>query len=211
MRIIMKISLLKVIFIFLFSTVVFNNNVKSGLIVIAPNIIDSTSIPTVELPDTSLVCGVVKYPIKISYDVYGDLRLFLDTIAQRESRGNHLIINRYGCLGKYQFKRSTLDHIGFSDITDSAFLNNPDIQDSAMIVLLKANKRILGKYIDSFDGVMLDSVLITKSGMLAGAHLVGAGGVLSYLRQDSVYRTYDGNNVHVSQYIDEFKSYDLNL
>lgn len=200
----MKLSLIKVLVVMVLTAITFTEKGDGHIQLSSLDMIYASLTDTVEL-DTPVMF------VKLTYDVNGDLASFLDKMAFRESQGDHLVVNRYGCMGKYQFKRSTLDYVGFSDVSDSIFLNNPEIQDDAMIALLKNNERILGKYLDSFDGVVRDSVLITKSGMLAGAHLVGAGGVLSYLRQDSIYRTYDGNDVHVSEYIDEFKGYDLNL
>ncbi len=163
------------------------------------------------LPTLDTIACVEVKPKKIVYPFKGDLGVFMNCVAEGESGGNLAVINRYGYMGKYQFNRRTLDGIGYSHISDSAFLACEQLQDTAMLLLLKYNQRILHNYIDSFDGVVRDSITLTKSGLLAGAHLVGAGGVMSYLNGDSTYRTSDGNGVHVSVYVEQFGSYELNL
>ena len=76
---------------------------------------------------------------------------FLDAIGHRESSGNYKVVNRYGYLGKYQFGRTTLDHIKIK-ATDEEFLNSPVLQEEAMQRLLLANKRSLRRQIKKYDG-----------------------------------------------------------
>ena len=101
---------------------------------------------------------------------------FLFTIGHQESGNRYFIVNRYGYMGKYQFGKSTLKTLKIK-VTKEAFLNSPDLQEYAMQQLLKYNKKKLQKYIDKFDGQTINGILVTESGLLAAAHLGGAGSV----------------------------------
>ena len=79
-------------------------------------------------------------------------------------------------MGKYQFGKSTLKGLGYK-ITRDEFLNNPQIQEEAMLKLLQHNKKKLKKYIEKYDNKVVHGVYITESGILAAAHLAGQGNV----------------------------------
>ena len=49
--------------------------------------------------------------------------------------------------------------------------------------LLLYNKKHLQKYINRFDGQVINGILVTESGLLAAAHLGGAGSVKNGLEQ----------------------------
>ena len=76
--------------------------------------------------------------------------------------------------GRYQFGKSTLKTLKIK-VTKEEFLNNPDLQEEAMKKLLLYNKKHLQKYINRFDGQVINGILVTESGLLAAAHLGGAG------------------------------------
>ena len=101
-----------------------------------------------------------------------ELQNFLNAIGHRESTNRYDVVNRWGYMGKYQFGRSTLKGLGFK-VTKQEFLNNPQLQEEAMMALLLHNKEKLQKYIDVFDGQTVNGMLITESGILAAAHLGG--------------------------------------
>ena len=61
---------------------------------------------------------------------------FLDAIGYRESSNRYDVVNKYGYMGKYQFGKSTLKGLGFK-VTKEEFLNNPELQEQAMIALFK--------------------------------------------------------------------------
>ena len=67
----------------------------------------------------------------------------------------------------------------------------------------------LCNYITKYDGRIFKGVYITISGLLAGAHLTGAGGVIDFFENTGKYDQYDGNNIHVSEYIKEFSGFDI--
>ena len=133
---------------------------------------------------------------------------FLDAIGFRESGNRYDIVNRYGYMGKYQFGSKTLRGLGFKMSKDE-FLNSPYIQEKAMYALLKQNKRSLRKYIEKYDGKYVHGVLVTESGLLAAAHLGGAGSVKKWFRTGKVRK--DGNGVKITSYMERFGGYNLNV
>jgi|TARA_B110000438_G_scaffold302097_2_gene358753 hypothetical protein len=133
---------------------------------------------------------------------------FLDAIGFRESGNRYNIVNRYGYMGKYQFGRKTLRGLGFK-MSKEEFLNSPLLQEQAMHALLKQNKRSLRKYIAKYDGKYIHGVLVTESGLLAAAHLGGAGSVKKWFRTGKVRK--DGNGVKITSYMERFGGYDLNV
>ena len=125
-----------------------------------------------ELEITEIKLSVVKNHTK-----------FLDDIGFRESSNNYRAVNQFGYLGKYQFGRKTLNNLGFEDISNREFLENESIQEEAMYALLNHNKRILRRQIQKYHGETIHGVYITESGILAAAHLAGAGNVRKFFRK----------------------------
>jgi hypothetical protein len=111
-------------------------------------------------------------------------------------------------MGKYQFGKSTLKTLKIK-VTKEAFLNSPDLQEFAMKQNLLYNKKKLQKYIDKFDGQTINGILITESGLLAAAHLGGAGSVRKWFRNGKVKE--DGNGVKITTYMQRFSGYTLYL
>lgn len=142
--------------------------------------------------------------------IQGDMGKYLKAIARAE--GGHLkAVNQYGYMGKYQFGAKTLAGLGIHVSRDS-FLANERLQDSAMILNLRANRRILGRVIREYNGTWKDGIYITTSGILAGAHLVGAGGVLAYFYpEDYSHRTGDANGTQIVDYLGKFSGYRVSL
>ena len=148
--------------------------------------------------------------IKDSIASYHKVELdnFLSAIGFRESGNRYDITNTFGYMGKYQFGRSTLKGLGYK-VSKKEFLNNPDLQEEAMLSLLKHNKEKLQKYIDVFDGKTINGIYITESGILAAAHLGGQGSVRRYFRNGKVFK--DGNGTKITSYMDKFSGYDIAL
>lgn len=138
-----------------------------------------------------------------------DHNSFLDAIGHRESSNNYKAVNQYGYLGKYQFGRKTLNALGYSDISNRKFLSDSIIQEQAMEDLLVHNKKILSKYIKKYNGKEVHGVLITESGVLAAAHLAGAGNVRKFFRKG--YEFKDGNGTKLTSYLIRFSNYRLDL
>lgn len=136
------------------------------------------------------------------------LHLYLDAVGFRESSNNYMAVNRFGYLGRYQFSRTVLRNLGYSKSYDY-FLKNPYIQDEMMLELLRHNIQVMGNYLDDFSGTIIDDVIITKSGILAAAHLIGPTRTKIYLDYGLDYS--DGNGTPTSSYIKEFSGYHINL
>lgn len=133
---------------------------------------------------------------------------FLKAIGFKESGNRYDIVNRYGYMGKYQFGKRTLRGLGFK-ISKKEFLNSPEIQEQAMLKLLQTNKKYLQKYIDKYNNKIVHGVLVTESGLLAAAHLGGAGSVKKWFRTGKARK--DGNGVKITTYMVQFSGYDLYL
>jgi hypothetical protein len=100
---------------------------------------------------------------------------FKQALAFKESQGKYTVVNSLGYLGKYQFGKTTLQRFNIYDTED--FLNNPELQEKTFVALCKVNKWILRKDIKRFVGKKINGTTITESGILAAAHLSGAGNV----------------------------------
>ena len=137
-----------------------------------------------------------------------NLDTFLYDMAERESSNRYDVVNQYGYMGAYQFGSSTLKNLGYN-ISKKEFLNNPALQEEAMLKLLKANKHTLRRQIKKYDGKLVNGVLVTESGLLAAAHLVGAGTVRKWVRNGKKYT--DGNGVDLTSYLVKFNGYYLDI
>ena len=137
-----------------------------------------------------------------------ELQRFLTDIGHRESGNRYNITNTWGYMGRYQFGKSTLKGLGF-EVTKQEFLNNPQLQDSAMMALLNHNKEKLQNYIDLFDGETVNCMYISESGILAAAHLGGQGSVKRYFKKGKVFS--DAYGTKITSYMKQFSGYDINL
>ena len=134
---------------------------------------------------------------------------FLEDLGFRESSGNYKAVNQFGYLGKYQFGRSTLNALGYTDVSNRVFLANPQIQEEAMYDLLTHNRKILRRQIEKYNGKVVNGILITESGILAAAHLAGPGNVKKFFRKGYEFR--DGNGTKMTSYLKKFSNYKLEL
>ena len=134
---------------------------------------------------------------------------FLEDLGFRESSGNYKIVNQYGYLGKYQFGRKTLNNIGMENISNREFLSNPELQEEAMQRLMLSNYKSLKRYITKYEGTVVHGVLVTKSGVLAAAHLGGAGNVRKWFRRGIVFK--DANGTKITSYMKQFGGYNLDI
>lgn len=162
------------------------------------------------LPITILSAPIEKIDVKIKPKKVEikDHTAFLTALGHQESGNKYDIVNRFGYMGKYQFGKSTLKTIKIK-VSREEFLNSPELQEQAMQKLLIYNKKRLQKYIDKFDGQVINGILITESGLLAAAHLGGAGSVKKWFRTGKI--TADGNGVKITQYMHQFSGYNLYL
>ena len=160
------------------------------------------------------------------------LKDFLNDLGARESGCNYKCINKYGYLGKYQMGEAAMVDCGYykknppkynndwsgvftgrdgvCSLAD--FLNSPTAQENAQIVFKKKQwgyLRAVGadRYIDS----VINGYKITKSGMLAAAHLKGTGAVIEYLKSGGKNIPIDGFGTSVETYMKKFAGYDVSF
>ncbi len=161
---------------------------------------------------------------------------FLIALGNRESSGNHKIMNKYGYVGLYQVGEEALHDVGVyyetkqmginykkndwkGYISDrnkygitclSDFMHNPSKQKAVQIDFKKIHWQYLKNLnLTQFVGKTIKGVRITQSGLLAGAHLVGPGGVRDFLRSNGKNDVTDANGTPVSSYIKKFAGYDI--
>jgi len=122
-------------------------------------------------------------------------------------------INQIGCMGSYQFTHGTLKMLGYGYITPDKFKRDPEIfppelQDRVLMTLIKSNSAILKNY-KCYVGTTINGTVITWSGLIAAAHLGGAGSVIKYLNTNGNYDASDMNGTSISDYIREFQGYNI--
>ena len=159
-------------------------------------------------PNGQIVYEDVLPEVTIQMDTPQYLKDFLHAMGQRESSNRYDIVNTLGYMGKYQFGMSTLETLRIKT-TQENFLKNPSLQEYAMKRLLKRNKELLQVIIKDFSGTIIDDVTITESGILAAAHLGGAGSVIDYFL--SYKDKSDNYGTKVSHYMKDFSGYRLEL
>jgi hypothetical protein len=132
---------------------------------------------------------------------------FKEAVAFKESQGKYRLVNSLGYMGKYQFGSKALRAIGVED--DKAFLKNPALQEKAFIALLSKNKWILRYEIQKYEGKVIDGIEITESGILAAAHLGGAGSVKNFFKNKGNRHFRDAYGTSLKSYLKAFGGYDL--
>jgi len=137
-----------------------------------------------------------------------DMELFLYSIGEKESSNRYDVVNSYGYMGKYQFGKATLRGLGYK-ISQEDFLNSPELQEKAMLDLLKHNKSKLLKYIEKYDGSTFNGIYVTESGILAAAHLAGPGNVKKFFKRGKDF--HDGYGTSMSSYMKKFSGYKLSI
>ncbi len=157
---------------------------------------------------------------------------FLSALRLRESSGNYTLVNSYGFLGAYQFGEGALIDLGYVN-NDGAWWNNdfsggwtamdgidsrskflatPTAQDSAADSWFP----LLWRYLTNVDadlslGQNIAGIHITASGLIAGAHLLGAGKVADWLESNGTLDLSDAYGTSISEYIGTFSGYQMNF
>jgi hypothetical protein len=133
----------------------------------------------------------------------------------KESSCNYDTINKIGAMGAYGFMEATLKFLGYN-ITAKEFKANPGIfpkeeQEKALTKFTNINKKILAKYINKFIDKKLNGIVITEPGILAAAHLGGAGSIQKLFNNTGEsndllanYVAKDKNNTTVLHYMAQF-------
>lgn len=145
---------------------------------------------------------------------------FVEALGARESGNDYSIENSFGFLGRWQFGKPRLYDAGLSIdnyspkglnkrrlLSKKDFLaNKGNIQDNIMIWhvynLADSCKR---KY-STVLGKEINGVVISLSGLVAGAHLKGIGGVNQFLKGND---NSDALGTKISEYIKKFGGYEL--
>ncbi|WP_296637872.1 peptidoglycan-binding protein LysM [Polaribacter sp.] len=151
-------------------------------------------------------------PIYVDYNILylqKNFVAFKEAVAFKESQGKYKVINTLGYLGKYQFGTTTLER--FRIYNTKAFLNNPEQQEKAFIALCSVNKWILRKDIKRSVGKTINGIKITESGILASAHLSGAGNVKKFLRSNGTVHFKDAFGATIQMYMKKFSGYDVSF
>jgi hypothetical protein len=143
---------------------------------------------------------------EFSLDLGKSFIAFKEAVGFKESQGKYFKVNTLGYLGKYQFGASTLKMYRITNLKN--FLVNPVLQERVFEVNCARNKWILRKDIKRSVGKRINGVLITESGILAAAHLAGAGGVKKYLRSFGNNEAKDAYGSSVTHYMKKFAGYD---
>lgn len=175
-------------------------------------------VEVIALPEIARVTEnvLVAYPkIELQYAPYAENTVFLkkgfrgfkEAIAFKESQGNYSAVNTLGYLGKYQFGANTLKLLGVYD-TDG-FLNDPILQENIFELNVSRNKWILRRDIKRFVGKRINGITISESGIVAAAHLAGAGNVKKYLRSYGKTDFSDAYGSTVAYYMKRFNGYDV--
>ena len=112
-------------------------------------------------------------------------------------------------MGKYQFGVAALRAIGINNSVN--FLNNPKLQEEAFLVLLSKNKWELREEIQRYDGDVVNGIRITESGILAAAHLGGAGSVKKFFKSNGRRFIKDDFGTSLKSYMKNFGGYDTSF
>ena len=152
---------------------------------------------------------------------------FLNDLAFRESGGSYDKVNSIGYLGKYQMGELALIDTGYY-LVDSRndntfldknwtgkdgvhsktdFLKKPQAQENAIREYMAINwKYIMSNGIDRFVGKVQKGILLTVSGLLAGAHLGGIRRLRNFVKHGIIET--DKNKVAITEYIQKFSDYE---
>lgn len=132
---------------------------------------------------------------------------FKEALAFKESQGKYHSINTLGYLGKYQFGKSTLAFFG--QFNTQCFMQDAALQEKIFYHNTARNKWILRRDIKRYVGSKMNDIVITESGILAAAHLAGAGNVKKYLRSWGDFNFSDAYGTDIEDYLTKFSGFDL--
>lgn len=156
--------------------------------------------PILKKNQNEIISEIYNLPIEDNKKTY------LDTLAFRESSYRPHVENQFGYYGLYQIGDSVLRQFGYKkeDLKDTSK------QHEVTLKLADFNEKILKNIINSYENEIIDGIKITKNGILAAAHLLGANSVKDYFNnteKTSIAKRgfIDGNGVHISEY---FKLFD---
>ncbi|MBD9357325.1 TIGR03758 family integrating conjugative element protein [Methylomonas albis] len=155
---------------------------------------------------------------------------YLAALSAKESGNKPASVNPYGFLGSYQMGESALIDAGYyqKDPTPNVndwqgswtgkngiysktdFLANASGQTQAISDYNNKQWSMIQTLgLDSYVGQTVGGMLLTESGLLAGAHLVGVGGLRSFLKSNGTVLPSDANHTAITQYIAAFNGFNI--
>ncbi|WP_230971717.1 transglycosylase SLT domain-containing protein [Nitrogeniibacter aestuarii] len=154
---------------------------------------------------------------------------FLHALGQRESSLRPEITNRSNYAGLYQMGEAALQDAGvyggdgrldnryngnftgaFGVNSLNDFLSDPDAQTQAITAYHQAVWGYLNNNgSSSYVGQTINGIEVTESGLIAAAHLVGAGKVKQWLASGGAILPRDGNGTKMTEYLQRFAGYSL--
>jgi integrating conjugative element protein (TIGR03758 family) len=175
---------------------------------------------------TALVTLAVMSGIVLAAGNYAD---YLGQLARVESGNNAGARNDFGYLGLYQMGEQALAEAGYyrpdgtakndwrgswtgkDGVRNTAdFLSRPSVQTQAVTAYSAAQwSQIKNLDLDGYLGQTVGGVLITPSGLLAGAHLVGVGGLRRFLSSGGTGSVRDGNGTSIATYLSALGGFDV--
>jgi hypothetical protein len=161
------------------------------------------------VPNEDEVIASTVEPVSFSIYLEKGFIGFKEALGFKESQGRYGVVNQFGYMGKYQFGKGTLAMIGINNSKN--FLQDSELQEAAFKANTSRNKWILRKDIKRSEGRYINGIRVTESGILAAAHLAGAGNVKKYLRSGGSTQFADGNGVTISYYLKKFSGYDTSF
>jgi hypothetical protein len=136
---------------------------------------------------------------------------FKDALGKRESGNDYSAVNQLGYLGKYQFGGMALRDLGYKDKdynwtgkdgikSKEDFLANGELQEKSIDRYFTMQERYLkSKGALDYVGTTFKGFKVTKQGLIAAAHLVGAGAVNTMLKTGIVPQ--DANGTKALEYL----------
>lgn len=147
---------------------------------------------------------------------------YLAALSAKESGNKPASVNPYGFLGSYQMGESALIDAGYYQKDPTPNVNdwqgswtgkNGIYSKTDFLANAAGQTQAISDYnnkqwsmiqtlgLDSYVGQTVGGMLLTESGLLAGAHLVGVGGLRSFLRSNGTVLPSDANHTAITQYI----------
>lgn len=141
-----------------------------------------------------------------------ETNLYAHHLGWYESRMNWKALNKQGYMGTWQHGQAILADFGLTirpkDFAKDPSIFPPGLQYKVLMVQIKTQLIRLQKY-DAWIGHTIGGVYITRSGLLAGCHLGGMGGVIAFLKSNGTIDRADCNGTRISDYMREFAIYKL--
>ncbi|CAH1648774.1 MULTISPECIES: hypothetical protein [unclassified Chelatococcus] len=153
---------------------------------------------------------------------------FISDLGLYHSSNRYDNVNKTNHLGRFQFGEAALIDIGMvrndgkpfnNDFSGGwtgkhgiysreAFLASHEAQDNAIRDFLGKQTHFLRDFIH-YDGQTINDHQISISGLLAAAHLAGAGGVRRFLKSGGEYNPKDSSGTALTDSLDCFHGYDV--